>query len=87
MASAAYLSADATVSAHRALAVTPSDAVVFAQPTRAIYIGGTGNITVDFVDGGTAVLFVTPLIGIEHPWQVTRVYFSGTTATNIVALF
>lgn len=87
MASAAYLSADATVSAHRASAITPSDVTVFAQPTRGLYIGGSGNITVEMADGGTSVLFVGLMSGIVYPFQVTRVYAAGTTATNIVGLF
>lgn len=87
MASAAYLSADATVSAHRASAITPSNATVFVQPTRGLYIGGSGNVTVEMVDGGTSVLFVGLMSGIVYPFQVTRVYATGTTATNIVGLF
>ena len=87
MATAAYLSADATVSAHRASAVTTSDSTVFAQPTRALYIGAAGNITVDMADGGTSVLFVGVQGGTLLPIQVTRVYATGTTATSIVALY
>ncbi len=87
MASAAYLSADATVSAHRASAVTPSDATVFAQPTRGVYIGGAGNITADFADGGSSVLLVGLMSGVVYPFQLTRVYATGTSATNIVGLF
>lgn len=87
MASAAYLSADATVSAHRASAITPSDVTIFQQPTRGIYIGGAGNITVDMADGGSSVLFVGLMAGVVYPFQVTRVYATGTTATSIVGLF
>lgn len=87
MASAAYLSADATVSAHRASAITPSDVTIFQQPTRGIYIGGAGNITVDMADGGPSVTFVSPATGYPLPFQVTRVYATGTTATSIVGLF
>ncbi len=87
MASAAYLSADATVSAHRASAVTTSDSVIYAQPTRAIYIGTSGNITVDMADGGTSVLFVGVQGGTILPIQVTRIYAAGTSATNMVALY
>lgn len=87
MASAAYLTADATVSSHRASAVTPSNTTVFAQPTRSLYIGGAGNITVDMVDGGASVTFVGLLAGSILPVQVTRVYSTGTTATNILALY
>lgn len=87
MATAAYLSADATVSAHRASAVTTSDATVFAQPTRALWIGAAGNIVVDMADGGSAVTFVGVQGGTLLPFQVTRVYATNTTATSIVALF
>jgi hypothetical protein len=87
MATAAYLSADATVSAHRASAVTTSDSTVFVQPTRALYVGAAGNITVDMADGGTSVLFVAVQGGTILPIQVTRIYATGTTATSIVALY
>jgi len=87
MATAAYLSADATVSAHRASAVTTSDATIYGQPTRALYIGAAGNLTVDMADGGSSVLFVGVQGGTLLPIQVTRVYATGTTATSIVALY
>lgn len=87
MASAAYLSADATVSAHRAAAITPSNVTVFAQPTRGIYVGASGNITVDMADGGASVLFSNLMAGVIYPFQVTRVYATGTTATSLVALY
>jgi len=87
MATAAYLSADATVSAHRASAVTTSDSTVFEQPTRALYIGAAGNVVVDMADGGTAVTFVAVQGGTILPIQVTRIYTTGTTASSIVAMY
>lgn len=87
MATAAYLTADATVSAHRASTITTSNTTVYTQPTRALYIGGAGNITVDMADGGSSVLFVGIQGGTLLPIQVTRVYATGTSATNIVALY
>jgi hypothetical protein len=87
MASAAYLSADATVSAHRASTVTTSDSTIYEQPTRGLYIGGAGNIVVDMADGGSSIPFVGLLGGGVYPFQVTRIYATGTTATNIVALY
>jgi hypothetical protein len=87
MATAAYLSADATVSAHRASAVTTSDSTIYGQPTRALYIGAAGNLTVDMADGGSSVLFVGVQGGTLLPIQVTRIYATGTTATSIVALY
>jgi hypothetical protein len=87
MATAAYLSADATVSAHRASAVTTSDSTIYGQPTRALYIGAAGNLTVDMADGGSSVLFVGVQGGTLLPIQVTRIYATGTSATSIVALY
>lgn len=84
--SAPYLSADATVSARRAAVVTPSDATVYQEPTRALYIGGSGNLRVDMVSGGT-VTFVGLMAGTILPIQVDRVYATSTTATNILALY
>lgn len=83
---APYLSADATVSARRAAAVTTSDATVYDEPTRAIYVGGAGNLRVDMVSGGT-VTFTNLMAGTVLPVQVTRIYATSTTATNLINLF
>jgi hypothetical protein len=83
---APYLSADATVSARRAAAVTTSDTTVYDEPTRAIYVGGAGNLRVDMVSGGT-VIFVGLMAGTILPVQVTRIYATSTTATNLLALY
>lgn len=87
MSNAPYLTADATVSARIAAAVTPSDSTVFSGPTRGLYVGGFGNVRVDMVNGGTGITFVAVQPGSLLPIQVTRVYSTGTTATSIVALF
>ena len=87
MTSAAYLSADATVSAHRAATINPNNTLVFEQPTRGIYVGSFGNLTVDMADGGSSILFVGVQGGTVLPIQVTRVYSTGTTATNMVGLY
>ena len=83
---APYLTADATVSARRAEDVTPSDAVTYGQPTRGVYVGGAGNLTVDMVSGGT-VTFVGLGAGSLLPIQAVRVYETDTTATSIIALY
>jgi hypothetical protein len=84
--SAPYLSADATVSARRASSVTTSDEVVYAEPTRAIYVGGSGNLRVDMVSGGT-VTFIGLSAGTVLPVQAIRIYATSTTATNLLALY
>lgn len=81
---AAHRTADATVAAHGAVAVTPSDATIIPV-TRALYIGGTGNINVRMADEQTLVFAAVP-VGI-FPIQVNQVLSTSTTATNIIALY
>lgn len=80
----AHRTADATVAAHGAVAVTPSDATIIPV-CRALYIGGTGNINVRMADEQTIVFSAVP-VGI-FPIQVDQVLSTSTTATNIIALY
>lgn len=74
-------------SAYDARVVTPSDTVSQADGVcRALYVGVAGNITAVMANSGTAVLFSNVAVGI-FPIQVFRVNATGTTATNIVALY
>ena len=82
----AYRTADATVSAHGAAAVTPSDSTAL-RPTRGLYVGGAGDVKVDMSMDGTAVTFSGILAGTILPIQVVKVYATDTTATSIVALY
>lgn len=84
--SAPYLTADATVSARRAAEVVTSNSVTYESPTRGVYVGVGGNVKVDMVSGGT-VTFVGVPAGALLPIQVERIYATGTTATNMVALY
>lgn len=74
-----------TASARGFVAVTPSDVTIFAA-TRAVYVGVAGDVYVDGAKQGTNVKMTAAVAG-EHPWQVTRIYSTGTTATGIVALY
>jgi hypothetical protein len=69
-----------------AAAVTPSDTVDFDQRPRALYVGSSGNITVNMADG-QAVTFANVPAGMILPVRPKRVLATGTTASNIVALF
>ena len=80
-----YRTADATVSAYDAEAVTPSDTGDI-RPTRGLYIGGDGDLKVDMALGST-VTFSGLLAGTILPVQVVRVYSTDTTATNVLALY
>lgn len=82
----AYRTADATVSAHSAEAVTPSDTGTL-KPTRGLFVGGPGNIKVDMSERGSAVTFVGLQAGTLLPIQVVRVYSTDTNATSIIALY
>ena len=79
-----YRTADATVGAHSALAVTPSNVTVLPT-TRALYVGGGGDIVVTMAEDQTIITFVAVPGGSILPVQVTQVR-AGTTATSIVAL-
>ena len=51
-----------------------------------LYVGVAGNLNVDMCNNGATILFTSALNGY-HPIQVNRVRATGTTATNIVALW
>jgi len=70
-----------------AFAITPSDSTVFTQPSRSLYIGGAGNITVQMAAASnTIVTFAALNAGTMIPIRVTKV-FANSTATLVVGLF
>jgi hypothetical protein len=75
-----------TRSAANGAAVTPSDSTLLSG-VRALYIGGAGDVSVNFPGSPTAVVFVGVPAGTVLPVQAMRVRATGTTATSIVALF
>ena len=62
--------------------ITPSDSTEVAFS--AIYVGGTGNVAVETVDG-TATFTSVP-VGSIIPVCAIKVLSTGTTATNLVGL-
>lgn len=86
-----YKSSDATVAAHGAVVIVPTDTAATVIPiTRSIYVGVGGNITVVMADAATTattVLFVGVPSGTTLPIQITRVAATGTTATSLLALY
>lgn len=66
-------------------AVTPNDSTDLARYARRLYIGGTGNVKVDMLDGSTVTFSSVP-VG-ELNVSAKRVYSTGTTATSIVAIY
>ena len=71
--------------ADNAEAVTPSDSASLVNVSRALWVGGSGNITVIMKDG-TTVLFSGVPAGVWMPIRVSQVKATGTTATNIVSV-
>lgn len=72
-------------SSTHAVVVVPSDTVDLPIVAGALYIGGAGDVTVDTLGGETNVTLKAVPLG-RLRLAVTRVYATGTTATNIVAL-
>jgi hypothetical protein len=54
--------------------------------TRALYVGGGGNLAVRLQDGTELTLANMPA-GTLLPIRVTRILATGTTATEIVGLW
>lgn len=67
---------------------TSKDYSIFAENNTpaVLYIGGAGNVRV-LTEGGSDVTFNGTLAGSYFPIQVLRVFDSGTTATNIIAIW
>ncbi len=76
----------AVASMMHGLAITPSDTVSLANATLAIYVGVTGNLTVLFNGDSVVTLLSNVPVGMYN-WSVSMVHATGTTATNLVALW
>ena len=81
---AAYASTESSP-ARNAVAVTPSNDTDLPNPAKALWVGQIGDVSVDTVGGQTAVVFKN-CIGVL-PVTAVRVRATGTTATDIVALY
>lgn len=80
--------------ASRAVAVTPSDTALIPNPGGpdrnnagcVLYVGTGGDLVVTTV-AGDKVTFVNTQGGTFLPIQVVKVWSTGTTAANIIALW
>ena len=78
--------ADHTAPAKGAFVVAPNDTLDLPGCNRALYVGTKGDVHVIMCDG-TDVTFYNVQVGSVLPIRVTRVYNTGTTASNILALY
>ena len=65
--------------------VAPSDSIDLATASRALYVGGPGDLTITLVGGDTITL--KNLAAGWVPLRTQRVHASGTTAADIVAVW
>lgn len=71
--------------ASRAAAITPNDSALVGA--RALYIGTAGDIAIAPHRDLDPVIFKNVPAGTILPVHAARVALTGTTASNIVALF
>lgn len=84
------MSPNAIQSYPNASAVTPHDVTGFLVPARALWIGGAGNVAYmprNHADGSAAIVLVGVPAGTVLMVWARQVFSTGTTATNIVALW
>lgn len=73
--------------AYYGAAVTPSDSTDMNIVSRALYVGGAGNLSVVMAGDGATVVFTAVPAGTVLPISVMRVNATGTTATNVTAIW
>jgi hypothetical protein len=69
-----------------AAVITPNDGTDLTYTSRALFVGGAGNIAVTMA-GGQSVTFTGIIAGALLPIRVSRILSTGTTATNIMAIW
>lgn len=74
-------------SAQSAVSVVTSDSVnLVGGPTKGIYVGGTGDISL-IMNDGSSITFTALAAGVVHSISAKRINATGTTATGIIALY
>ena len=73
--------------ARNAFAITPHDTNELERVTRAIYVGGAGNISVVLADDSSAVTFVGLVAGSVLPICAKQVKHTDTNATYLLGLY
>lgn len=76
-----------TAPARRALILTPSDTVPLPEIPKAIYVGTGGNIAMRGAGGGPDQLWKNVQDGSILPFRVQYLRATGTTASDLLALY
>lgn len=72
--------------ASHAFAIIPNDSSHLSEVTRALYVGGGGDLTVTLLRSAGPATFLNVPAGTIMPLRVTRVHATGTTAQSIVGM-
>ena len=67
------------------LAITPNNNTDLPTACRALNVATSGTVRVTTVGGTTETVYVAA--GVAFPVRAIRVWNTGTTATNIVAMY
>lgn len=67
-------------------AITKSDATVFSQPTKGLWVGSAGDVNVRFLDGTTGIIPSVPA-GTLLPVRVDKVLSASTSAGSFFGLY
>lgn len=70
----------------KGFAITKSDTTVYEPPTRALWVGGAGDVAVVFADDDDAVTLEAVAAGSMLPVAVKQVMSTNTDATAIVGI-
>lgn len=69
-----------------AFAITAGSSAL-TRVTRAIYVGGEGDVQATMLDDGADIVFSSVPAGTVLPIRATHVPSGSTTATNLVGLY
>ena len=72
---------------NNALALNVGQDTTLGVPCRCLFVGNTGNLKVDTAGGNTGITFVNVQNGAYVNVRAIKVYASGTTCNNVVALW
>lgn len=67
-------------------AVTPSNSETLPKIAKAIFVGGSGDISIRAASDAVPVVLKNVPAGMILPIRALQIHASGTTATDIVAL-